>query len=326
MAKYKRYNKKKQKTFSEQDEYEARHQAELEELQEGKVTKIAVQKKNKDRVSVFLDENFAFGLSQEIVFRNMLCKDQILSVEKQKEMIKADWLYRAKQSALEYVAYKARTEHEVRNKLRQKRFLDEVIDEVISRFKELGYLNDENYASAFAKGRLRSKGHGPRRISQDLRKRGISKELISEVIEEVNEGDAQREAALQHAEKRWSRLAKERDPYKRKKKLFDFLSRRGFNFDLIKSVVDEVTNKEVEDDFEVGEPEPVDEEALIREAEQKAEEERAEAMKEAEKRWNRLSSESNTFKRKKKLFDFLARRGFNFDLIKEVVSEVSQQP
>ncbi|TNE49063.1 MAG: recombinase RecX [Deltaproteobacteria bacterium] len=209
-------------------------------FREGTITKLQQQRKDPKRVSIFIDEEFAFGMNMELAMQHALEKGRFLTVEKQREVWQAERLLRAKTSALDYIAYKARTEHEVFTKLRSNGFEEEIVESVIARFRDLGYINDEQYAQQYAKSRLNNKGHGPRRIQNDLRRRGVSSSHISDAIDNLSDNESQIEIAYTLAEKRWARLAKESNPLKRRKKLQDFLVRRGFDFDTIRAVVDRV--------------------------------------------------------------------------------------
>ncbi|MEM1044011.1 MAG: RecX family transcriptional regulator [Bacteroidota bacterium] len=208
------------------------------DLRPGAITRLVQQQRNAERVSVFIDGTFAFGLALDLAVRAGLRKGQPLTVEAQQALLDDEERLRAKAAALDYIAYQARTEEEVRRKLARKGFPDHVADEAVARMRELGYLDDEAYARAYARGRLAGRGHGPQRIRSDLRKRGVASKTIDTVLDEVVEQDDLREAALQHGRKRWVRLQREADPRKRRKKLSDFLVRRGYGFDLIREVVE----------------------------------------------------------------------------------------
>ena len=218
-----------------------KHEGEEEpkrDLRPGAITRLAQQKRDADRVSVFIDDAFAFGLALDLVVRAGLKKGQRLEVAEQQALLDDEERLKAKSVALDYIAYQARTEQEVRRKLARKGFPEHVADEAVARMAELGYLDDAAYARAYARGRLEGRGHGPQRIRNDLRKRGVAPGVIEAALDELVEQDDLRETALRHGRKRWRRLASEPDTYKRRRKLADFLVRRGYDFDLIREVTD----------------------------------------------------------------------------------------
>jgi regulatory protein len=208
------------------------------DLRPGTITRLAQQKRDAERVSVFIDGAFVFGLSLDLAVKAGLRKGRTLTVEEQQALLDDEERLKAKAAALDYIAYKARTEHEVRQKLRKKGFPEHVADEAVARMRELGYLDDADYARAYARGRLSGRGHGPHRIRADLHRRGVARATIDAVLEDLVEPDDLRETALRHGRKRWRRLQREDDPYKRRQKLAGYLQRRGFDFDLIREVTE----------------------------------------------------------------------------------------
>lgn len=215
-----------------------KERAPFEPEAEATITRIQVQRTNSDRCSVYLDEAFAFGVYQDVVVRFGLRKGQKLTVAEQREILAADQVHIAMATALHYLGYKPRTEREVRRKLDEKD-LGVVADRTIARLNELGYLDDASYAHMYVESRLR-RGYGPRRIRMELRRRGVANAQVEEALEEVVDADDRLEAAREQAARRWPRLQKVADPRRRRKKLYDFLLRRGFGYDLVRQVTDEL--------------------------------------------------------------------------------------
>ncbi|MEM1125288.1 MAG: RecX family transcriptional regulator [Bacteroidota bacterium] len=206
----------------------------------GTITDLQPQRKNPHRLSVFLDGAFAFGVYQDVVLEQGLYPGQRLSVEDQQAVLAADQYHLARARALHFLAHRGRTEEEVRRKLRQVGFGEAVTEQTLDRLRELGYLNDAAYARAYTQARYRSRGYGPRRIRDELRRRGVSAPLIDEALAELAEQADPLEAARRHARRRWRRLVHEPDAYKRRRKLSDFLVRRGFEYDVIRQLVEEL--------------------------------------------------------------------------------------
>ncbi len=210
----------------------------------GVVTRLVAQKKAPDRVSVFLDGAFAFGVHVDVALAFGLAPGRALSEAEREEILAADAVFRAKSAAFRYLAYRARTEGEVRRKLSGKGFEEGVIDEVVERLYTLGYLDDEAYARAYVRARFAGRGYGPQRIRAELLRRGVRRDYADAALAELLAEDDVAEQARRHAAKRWPRLASEPDPRKRRKKLTDYLVRRGFSFDVVRRVVDELAREE----------------------------------------------------------------------------------
>jgi regulatory protein len=267
------------------------------------ITKLERQKKDPNRVSVFINGSFAFGIPSDIVVKFFLRKGMTLDRELRKAVMAESQLMRAKSVALEYLSGQPRTEHQVFEKLRKKGYDEATCEKVIARFRELRYLDDALYARMFVKSRMRSKGHGPRRMRGDLRKKGVDGDLITLAIEELeSEYDLQQEV-LPIAMRRWTKLAKEPSPFKRKKKWMDFMVRQGFNWgfssQLLETIKRETVDEEQEEDVEaVEEVKELDDFVDV-----------------AEKQWRRLSGESDRHKRKRKFSDALRRRSVPYPFI-----------
>lgn len=213
-------------------------------LRPGTVTKLTVQKKNKERVSVFIDGTFAFGVHQDLVLTFDLRQGRSLTVAEQEEIQAADEVEVAKAAAFNYIAHRDRTEHEVRTKLEEKNFSGPVIEQVVERLYELDFLDDAAYAERYARERFERKGYGPRRIRHELRRRGVGSYDIEDAAAEVFDREDALDNARQHAEKRLSRLEREPDPWRRREKLSGYLLRRGFGYDTVRQVVDEMAERE----------------------------------------------------------------------------------
>ena len=156
-----------------------------------------------------------------------------------------DPLYeKARQNALRYLLYRGRSIEEVRTKLAQKGFGDDVIEKVVDRFTDLGYLNDKNFAGQWAKSLAVSRLWGNRKIEISLFEKGISRYLIEGAIAEAREEKDEKHAIEELVEKRLRRESEcEVFSYKGKRRLVQSLAGRGFPVGLILDVL-----KEMEED------------------------------------------------------------------------------
>jgi len=205
----------------------------------GTITDLQVQENNRDRVSVFVDGKFAFGVHQDVIVKHRLQIGQTLSPKKRQTVLNDEETVQAKQTALDYLAYKPRTETEVRRKLRESDTPPPVVEDVIARMYDLGYLDDEEYAEDYAHNRFSNKGYGPIRIRRELVKRGVDRGLADRAVDDLFAEVDPSEPARKHAEKYWPRIADEDDPRRQKRKLHDYLRRRGFSADTIYPLLDE---------------------------------------------------------------------------------------
>ena len=227
-------------------EKKERHDPADLDLSDGTVTRLAQQKKDLDRVSVFIDEAFAFGLAVDLVIEAGLHKGQVLTADKQRALLVRQEVFAAKASALAGLSNRARTTQELRDSLSRKGFAEEIVEDTVADLERLGLVDDAAYARAFVRGRFSGRGYGPARLRQDLMRKGVARGTIDAALAELTEAEDLGEAARDQAARKWRTLSSEDDLRKRKKKTMDYLVRRGFGFDQARSAVDAVAEGEEE--------------------------------------------------------------------------------
>ncbi|WP_022834966.1 regulatory protein RecX [Salisaeta longa] len=203
------------------------------------ITRLDTQQNDPNRISVFLDGAFAFGVHRDVAAKHRLAVGDTLSPAAQQALEVDELRVEAKQRALDYLAHKPRTEAEVRRKLQRKDYPDDIIADVVARLHELGYLDDHAYARDYIHNRFRSKRYGPLRIERELRKRGVDRTIVEQAVADFFADHSTLDAARHHASKRWGRLTDD-DPRRRQQKMYRYLKRRGFRSDTIRRVVDDL--------------------------------------------------------------------------------------
>jgi regulatory protein len=168
---------------------------------------------------------------------------QHLDTAMQASIITAEQLLAAQATALQYLADRQRTTHEVRQKLRRSGVADQVTEQVIARLQARGALNDTAYAHAYLTSRLASRGYGPQRLRRELQQRGIGRALVEESAQQELAAEDVLAAARVQAAKRWPRLARETDLARRRQKLWAFLRRRGFPAAIVQQVLMEMAEE-----------------------------------------------------------------------------------
>lgn len=211
-----------------------------ENVSPGRITGIESQKKNANRVSIYINDQFGFGLHHDVLLQHGLHTGVDLEASQIRELQAADALIRAKEAAITYLGHRARTEKEVRQKLQGKGFDGATIDQVIVRLYELSYLDDASFARTYTQNRFTFKGYGPQRIRAELRRLGVASPLIEAAIAEAMPANVMYERAFAEAEKRLRRLRNEQDPSKRRQKLYGFLMRRGHTPDVVRAVIENI--------------------------------------------------------------------------------------
>lgn len=199
----------------------------------GTITALEVQKHNKERVSVFLDGEFAFGLS--LLEAAQLRKGQQLTDEQIASLKSRDSIEQAYESAVRFLAHRPRSTAEIRRNLKEKEIAPPVIDEVIERLESRGYVDDVAFARYWVSNRQQFKPRGSRALRFELREKGISDPIIDEVLAELDTTDAAYQAGLAKA-RRFRGL----DKRTFREKLGAYLMRRGFDYDTVRDVTDQL--------------------------------------------------------------------------------------
>jgi regulatory protein len=128
-----------------------------------KITGIVVQKRNPQRVNVFLDGEFGFGLSR--IVAAWLQNGQELSEEKISHLKYEDEKETAYQHALRLLNYRSRSSSEVRQTLEKKGYSFEVVEEISARLSQSGLLDDERFAQAWVENRTEFRPRGKRALA-----------------------------------------------------------------------------------------------------------------------------------------------------------------
>lgn len=185
-----------------------------------KITKIEVQKKNKNRVNLYLDNAFNCGLSLEVVVKYGLKEGKELNQELLDFLCDSSEKEVAMNKAISYIARYQKTEKEIQEYLLKKGFEDEIIQEVIKKLKEYNFIDDDLFAQNYIKYKTRSVGK--RKLAYELRKKGIKETLIDNNIDIYSQDS---DNVLLVAEKYLRN--KPRD-IKTKQKTYRYLLSRGF--------------------------------------------------------------------------------------------------
>ncbi len=201
------------------------------------ITDIKLQEKRKDRFSIFLDGEFAFGLHQDVLLKAGIARGDKLSEKQVESILQLEGRHGAKEKAFRLLAVRPRSQKELRERLRQAGFVDPEIEWVLQELVRLKLINDAEFAIMFAKNRMITKPCGQFLLQQELRHKGISDPDIAHAIREAYSDTSEAEIARQVAiknKKKQTRL----DAEKAQKRVADFLMRRGFSWDIVKDVME----------------------------------------------------------------------------------------
>ena len=202
-----------------------------------RITSIEPQKRNLKRRNIFLNEAYAFGLDEEVVLKYHLHEGDTVSEETVQTVLLEEERVRAKQKALSLLAYRARSKAEIRERLSQRGYDQNVTDSVVSDLERVGLLNDPAFASAYVQTRMVQKPMGKRLLIRELLGKGVTESLAVRAVEDRYSSVTELEVALSLIKPRLGRYRREK-PDAVRRRIGDFLKRRGFDWDVIGEVMD----------------------------------------------------------------------------------------
>ncbi|MBI1793678.1 MAG: RecX family transcriptional regulator [Chloroflexi bacterium] len=201
-----------------------------------KITALQPQKRNPQRVNVHLDGEYAFGLAR--IVAAWLKIGQELGEEKIASLRSEDTRERAYQQALLFLSYRARSETEIRQNLRKHEIPEDVIEQTLERLRENRLADDNQFARAWVENRSAFRPRSRRALSVELRQKGLSDEDAQSALAGLDEETLAYEAGLKRARRleslEWNEF---------RRKLSEFLARRGFPYSVIAPVVSRIWNE-----------------------------------------------------------------------------------
>lgn len=208
-----------------------------------RITSVEPQKKKAGRLNIFLDGKFAFGVSGQILLENSLKEGIVLTDSDITKILAREQIAKLTDLATNFLSFRPRSEKEVSDYLANKLAAKEnikfsqasqspLIEKVIEKLKKYKYINDVEFASWFTQSRNRSRPKGPMLISSELKKKGISQEIIESTLKSSPNEVELAKTALSKKIKRWQNLEESQF----KKKVYQFLTSRGFGFETIREV------------------------------------------------------------------------------------------
>jgi len=198
-----------------------------------KISKIEPQQKNKNRCSIYVDGEFRFSLTKELVLKHDLKEDDEISEPDIKDILMEEEKGKVRNRAFKILRFRQRSTRELRKRLLSIGFDTSLVNDVIEELRANNTLNDEQFAHAFIGDYTTLKPKGNRFIIRELLKRGISKDIISELISKRDE----RALMKRFIEKRLSHLDKN-EP-KERQKIIRRLLYHGFTPDIIYEAINE---------------------------------------------------------------------------------------
>lgn len=196
-----------------------------------KVTKI--ESVTKTKFKVYVEEQFAFVLYKSELSRYRIVTDEEITEDTFQKIKKEVILKRAKLRALHLLNDMDRTEAQLRTKLKQGLYTEDIIEQTIEYVKSFGYIGDASYARRYIQSRQKNKSK--KEIYAELCKKGVTKEDIDSAMEECYEDQGEEEAIRTLLRKK--KYNPEQATDAEKQKIYGYLARKGFSYDQIRQVI-----------------------------------------------------------------------------------------
>ena len=203
------------------------------------ITRIIEQKRSPRRRSVYLDGRFAFGCNVNVVARFRLREGMALSVEAVASILQGELRQECFDAAVKMLQSRLHARVELRRKLIRREYCESMVDDVLADLARLGYVDDARFARTVTLAAAEHRQHGRQRAMVDLLRRGVEKETARRAVQHVYDATDSLAIARRLAEKRAASL-KRLDPIVARRRLAGMLARRGFEYDVVKPVIDEV--------------------------------------------------------------------------------------
>ncbi len=219
----------------------------MEERENGisRITRIEQQKKNKHRYNIYINDEYEFSVHEDILVKHRLSNGDEVDTKRIKKIVLDEEQQKAYQQAIRFINFKLRSRHELEVKLLEKGFVQEIINAILDKLTQQKYINDQQFANLLTQQRMNTQKKGRRWIEQELAHKGIAKDLVREVISQIDE-EAETRIAFELALKKWKRLTgtgKERSC-----KMNGFLLRKGYPSSTVHRVIRKLLNEEKMED------------------------------------------------------------------------------
>ena len=203
----------------------------------GQITAVTPQARKAERVNVFLDGRFAFGLPADVAAMEGLAVGDELSAARVEQLLAVDAVAKATDAALRLLAHRPRSTRELRDRLRQKGYAAETIDAAVAKLEGWRYVDDAEFARFWVANREANQPRGRRLLEQELRRKGVDRELIRETIAEAELDEGETALGLGRAK---LRTYVGLEPPAVRRRLGAYLTRRGYGYDTVKPVLDQL--------------------------------------------------------------------------------------
>ncbi len=199
------------------------------------ITRIAQQRQRKDRFSVYVDKKFRLSLSRDQLADSGLRAGDSLSDERIEELLATSEFGKALDRTFNFISYRMRSRHEVSLYLRRKKYDQELSAQIVAELERRRIIDDFRFAKEWVDTRRLGAARSRRQLQAELREKGMTSEIIEEVLRSVGEED-EVGAVIEMIENKGLRRR-----YDDERKLINHLAGKGFSYATIKTALGRIT-------------------------------------------------------------------------------------
>lgn len=197
-----------------------------------KITDIKQQVKRQDRYSIYVDGKYVFSFSENELLSLGLRINQEFTGGELEDLKKSAIEDKAYMRSIDLLSRRARSEWEIRDYLKRKEYESEVIDKIVNRLSKRGYIDDRKFAEAWINNRRLLKATSKRKLRMELLQKRVADDIISEAL---NKDETDERTVLKNLVSK----KRQQSRYQDEQKLMAYLMRQGFNYDDVKSVLED---------------------------------------------------------------------------------------
>jgi len=187
--------------------------------------------KSRNRVSVFLSDSSSFVIDKETAGKANLKKGLELSAKQVKELQKSALYHRCLDAAVGLLAYRPRSEAEMKQRLYKRGFREDVVTKVLARLREQNIVNDVAFAQYWKDNRVSFNPRSRRLIKYELLRKGVPGETVDEATSDLDDTANAYKAGLKKV-----RLMSSLDYDEFRRRLSNYLKWRGFSYEIINNI------------------------------------------------------------------------------------------
>ena len=210
----------------------------------GTITALKVQKRNKNRVNVYLDERYSFSLADNLAVP--LRRGQFLGDEEIARLKEEDEYHQVYKRAVRLIDHRPRSIAEVRRRMERQGIVPDLVEKVIGQLTAVGLLDDAEFARLWVENRETFRPRSQQMLRYELRQKGLDEKIIAQAVEQVDEEQSAHRLAL---ERGWRLSHLDWSAFRQK--LTGYLARRGYPYDIVRRAVREAWQSLSESDEDI---------------------------------------------------------------------------